>query len=104
MIRHTVLPDRYLIVRCGRVVRLREGAWRSTSIRTGIEGWGKGAQVTYPSLVREDKFRDVLEVVKVEDGVDGRPRVHERESALLFGRDLLDDLLDGAGIDGAEAE
>ena len=60
--------------------------------------------MTYPSLVREDKFRDILEVVKVEDSVDGRPRVHERESALLFGRDLLDDLLDGAGIDGAEAE
>ena len=50
--------------------------------------------MAYPSLVREDKFRDVLEVVKVEDGVDGRPRVHERDSALLFGRDLLDDLLE----------
>ena len=60
--------------------------------------------MTNPSLLRQDDLRDVLEVVQVEDGVDGRPRVHERESALLFGRDLLDDVLDGAGIDGSEAE
>lgn len=60
--------------------------------------------ITYPCLLREDEFCDVLEVVKVEDAVDGWPRFHERESALLFGCDLLGDLGDGAGIDGAEAE
>ena len=63
-----------------------------------------GAPITHPRLVREDEFCDVLKVVQVEDAVDGRPCLQERESALLLGRDLLGDLGDSAGIDWAEAE
>ena len=60
--------------------------------------------VTYPGLIWEHEFRDVLEIVQVDDVVERRPGLHEREPALLFCGDLLHDLCDGARVDRAETK
>lgn len=62
----------------------------------------RAAGVVRPRLVGEDALRDDLEVVQVEDLLEGRARVHERLAAPVCVGDGLDDLGEGLGVDGAD--
>ena len=59
--------------------------------------------ITYPCLLREDEFCDVLEVVQVDDAVDRWAGVQQGKPTLLFLGDLFDNLRYSAGINDTQA-
>lgn len=59
-------------------------------------------RVVRPRLLWDDGLCNNLELVQVEDVFQRRPCSHSQLPLLFFLGDLLDDLGDGARIDGAE--